>query len=668
MNKIQLLPPHEAIKIAAGEVVERPASVVKELLENSLDAGATAITLYLEKAGKQLIRIVDNGCGMSPDDARICFLPHATSKIRSLEDLDTIQSFGFRGEALATISAVSRVTLATRLNPELVQELIDEHGLGTEVEFRDGQCQSERAVGCPVGTDLAIADLFYNTPVRKKFLKSDETEWNQIQSFVYAVALSHLSVHFKLYRDGKMVLNAPITQTVADRVCQLWDYNLATNLIPLPAPMADDVGFVSDPGEVTITGAISSPQLWRYNRAQMFFFVNHRWVKNIELSRAALKGYANVLPDGKFPATFIFLTVDPIRVDVNIHPRKEEVRFLKPGMIEQAISAVVKKTLEQRVTSSIAAAQPQRVPDYAHNSFPDAAEAWSDKQTVPSFIKSSEDVFRHVLPVFAQGFGGHGQSSSGSEAEREEKFDISHVGQPFIEKAHTPVAAQSPLPATPADELPRGFADAEPLTQSSTIVQEENLIGSHIIGQLLNTYILVESSDGLVVVDQHAAHERVLYEKYLKRFESHEGVRLMFPQMVNLNGHQLLLVLEQRDFLLQQGIELEQFGADQVVVYTTPPHVQNCNVKELIAEMAAFLEEHEQLDRALFRKKLNEHLHGQLACKGAIKAGDKLTHQQMKQLLADLESVENRFICVHGRPTLWKIPQRQLEKQFQRIM
>ena len=638
MNKIKLLSPHEAQKIAAGEVVERPASVIKELLENALDAGATAVTLYIEKAGKQLIRIVDNGCGMSADDARLCFLPHATSKITTLEDLDFIQTFGFRGEALASISSVSKVTLRTRLNPLLSAEPIDEHQPAVELEYHDGQLQAERAVAAPVGTDIAIADLFYNTPVRKKFLKADETEWNQIQSFVYALTLSHWSVHVKLYHDGKMVLNAPITQKLEDRVLQLWDYTVASHLLPL-ATSHEASGFVADAEGITLNGAISNHQLWRYNRAQMFFFVNGRWVKNNDLAKAVFKGYANILPQGKFPATFIFITVDPKRVDVNIHPRKEEVRFLKPGMIEQALTNAVKKTLEQQVNNQL------------------SGPAITERPYEKTVSFADQPITRHTV---------HSSLFELSEPRLcEERLDISHIGQPFNDQVVQPVV-HAVTPPAHDEKIASSSVPAFIESPRQRLVLEEAQ-PLNLIGQLMNTYILVEAADGLVVVDQHAAHERILYEKYGNNFDQHEGVRLMFPQMVQLHQHQLKLVLERADFLLQQGIELEKFGADQVVVYTTPPHVQQCNVTEIVREMAAFLEDHESLDRQLFRKKLNEHLHGQLACKGAVKAGDVLTVQQMKQLLADLETVDHRFICVHGRPTMWKISQKQLEKQFQRI-
>jgi len=272
MSIIKILSPEEAKKVAAGEVVERPASVIKELLENSLDAGATTITVYIAKAGKQLLRVVDNGCGMEPDDAQLCFDNHATSKLSSIADLAQLDSFGFRGEALASISSVSKVALQTRYNKEKT---------GVSLEQVDGKILSKKTIACAVGTDLKIHDLFYNTPVRKKFLKQDETEWNQIQNLVQAFCLSNLSIHFKLYRDDRMILNAPAVSTLKDRVTQLWGHNLAQNLQPASGEIADGC---------KLLGLISNHNFWRYGRQQIFFFVNNRWVKNSELSKALMKG------------------------------------------------------------------------------------------------------------------------------------------------------------------------------------------------------------------------------------------------------------------------------------------------------------------------------------------------------------------------------------------
>ncbi len=338
MPNIQLLSPAEARKIAAGEVIERPAHIVKELIENALDAGATSISLYATQAGKTQLRIVDNGHGMDPVDARACFLPHATSKITALDDLETINTYGFRGEALASVAAISKVTLTTK-------RTVDQ--LGIKITYTEDTLTAEEVIACPTGTEFIIDDLFYNTPARKKFLKQDETEWNAIQQAFYAFCFSHTAIHFKLYHNEKLQLNAPAVATAKDRAAQLWGPDAADFFIPLePAAIDDKLG-------LQISGFISNHQFWRYGKTHTHFFVNNRWVKNTELSKALFKGYLGVLPPERFPGALIFFTVNQAEIDVNIHPKKEEVRFSKPGLITTALTNAVKATLGKMVNDHL---------------------------------------------------------------------------------------------------------------------------------------------------------------------------------------------------------------------------------------------------------------------------------------------------------------------------
>lgn len=596
MSVIQILPEQEIKKIAAGEVVERPASVVKEMVENSLDAGATKIVLYIEKAGKRLIRVVDDGYGMSTDDAMLCFTNHATSKIKSLEDLNDIASFGFRGEALATISAVSKIVLQTCLASE------DENAVsGIKLEYVDGKIVSQDDVACPVGTDFQVRDLFYNTPVRQKFLKQDETEWNQIQNLFQAFCLSNLDKHFQLYRDDRMIFNLPPVDNLKDRVMQLWGHNMAQNLVE-----------VSGDG---ITGLISDHNFWRYGRQQIFFFVNGRWVKNGELGKALLKGYRNVLPPARFPAAFLFFTIEQSMVDINVHPRKEEVRFAKPVSVAKKLQALVTCALEGLINKQLGS---------THVTF----EQPVHKQVSPE----------QILP----------EQVSPEPAEQIMSEPL-RSGQVISELPHRPPEL---VINRPLGEQKTVVADAQPTFK--------------IIGQLLGTYIVIENDDGLLLIDQHAAHERILYEKYLKNFEQKDGTRLLFPEIIKLSEQHMSIVLSQKDFLRKQGIEVELIGDLQLAIKTSPPKVQNSSLRELIFEMIEFVEENNQLEEEIFRKKLNEHMHGQLACKMAIKAGDTLSLQMMHNIVTELQEVDNRFICVHGRPTTWSVSKAELEKRFRR--
>jgi DNA mismatch repair protein MutL len=579
MNCIKILPPDQAQKIAAGEVIERPANIVKELIENSLDAQATAITVYIEKAGKQRIRIIDNGCGMSSADARLCFLSHATSKITSIQELDTLTSFGFRGEALASVAAISKVHLITRQM---------EAASGVQLTYTAGTIHEEKEVACNVGTDLSVADLFYNIPVRKKFLKQDETEWNQILSLFYAFCMSNPSIFFKLFHNDKLILNAPPTSTIKDRITQLWDYNFSQYMIGLPAP-------TTPLDWLSITGYISNHHFWRYGKNNIFFFVNNRWIKNTELSKALIKGYYNVLPPGKFPAACIMITINKNLVDINCHPKKEEVRFVKPATIETTLTALVKQALEQNLSQKIGGATDL---PYA----PTEAASCLPQPVIPSYPDSN------LGPALSKGEGYGG--------------------------------------------LREGWEKGETL--------------GTIIGQLFNTYIIIENDKELVLIDQHAAHERILYEKFLNNFEHKEGTQLLFPEIVPLTKEHITLLIAEKTFFAHQGLDLEQVSSTEIIIKTAPPQLHQTSLKEFLLDAAAFMEEHEQLDRETFRKKLNEHMHSHMACKAAIKAGDTLTTKQMQMLVQNLCQTEKRFICIHGRPTMWSIGKEEIEKHFRR--
>lgn len=630
MRKIRILSDQEAKKIAAGEVVERPASVVKELVENSLDAGASKISLYVEKAGKKLIRVVDNGNGMHPDDARLCFHNHATSKVISIDELENVGTFGFRGEALAAISSVSKVTLNTRFS-----SYDDVAETGIKLYCVDGKFVEDEVVACSPGTEILVQDLFYNTPVRKKFLKQDETEWNQIKNLFYAFCLSNLDVHFQLYTvdqdDKTMVLNAPPAKDLKDRAMQIWGHNFSQNLVELAQ---DDKG-------PSVRGLISNHNFWRYGRQQIFFFVNSRWVKHADLSRALMKGYRNVLPPARFPAVFLFIDVEPAMVDINVHPRKEEVRFVKPGVVLTKVQMLVTKTLESLINRQLGGVvQPVD----------------SAPEVLPSnFVPAASE----VSPIVVQ---------EGQVPDESSSIDLdpppSSVGS--ISSPYATLTAQSGITA---GVVPPTEGEVAPLLSQRVSVDEVVNVAprARIIGQLFNTYIIVENDDGLLLIDQHAAHERILYEKYLKNFEQKDGTRLLFPEVITLGEKHLAWVLKEAEFLKRQGIEVEQIGEREVAIKTSPPKVQSQSLQELIFEMIEFMEEHEEaLDTEVFRKKLNEHVHSQLACKMAIKAGDKLSHEMMENIVTQLQEVDNRFICVHGRPTTWSVSKLGLEKRFRR--
>ncbi len=598
MPKIKKLSPEQAQKIAAGQVVERPSNVVKELIENALDAGATEITIYIEKAGKSVIRVVDNGCGMSREDAKLCFGHHATSKITSVDDLQHITTFGFRGEALSAICAVSNVVLITKQK---------EDKQATLLELASTKIARETTTAANVGTDIAIKNLFFNVPVRKKFLKKDETEWRQIQTLFQAFCLQHMHVHFSLIADGKQQYNCPVVSQTIDRVVQLWDHSVARHMLHIDAK--------DEKQNLSASGVISNHQFYKYNRNTIFFFVNNRWIKNFKLANALIKGYQNVLPADKYPMACVTITIDPALIDVNIDPRKEEIKFLHPRTIEVLLKDAVKKQLQEHLS-----AQLQKQPTFNHMSEP----------------------FRPAMPM---------------------QFKPAR-----IDTSPTP----NPMPAASFEkQILQDQQQAVQKMQESTqplLVQQEMLNESSypIIGQYKKTYILLEKDDGLFIVDQHAAHERVLYELFSKRFEEVATINLLFPQVIDLSAQHMRALLPHLELFKKHGISLEEFGENKVVIHATPVHVKDISLDQLVRQVAEWIIRYQTVDLDQLYKQISNKLNAQMACKAAIKAGDTMSEKQMVRLLDDLNKTENRYICAHGRPTGWLLSLHEIEKKFKR--
>lgn len=615
MARIKQLTPHEAQKIAAGEVVERPANVVKELVENALDADATHISIYIEDAGKKLIRIVDNGCGMGQEDAHLCFKHHATSKITTVEQLSNLQTFGFRGEALSSIAAVSKITLITKEATA---------SLGTQLYLENLHAVDEQSITCNTGTDIQIADLFYNVPARKKFLKTNDTEWRQIQLLFQAFCLDYKHIHFALYHNNSLVYNCPPVADLSNRISQLYDHTIASQLLPI----------AHETNGIHLEGVISAHTYGRYDRSAIFFLVNKRWVKNHNLSKSLLKGYANVLPPDKYPLACVHITLDPAQVDINIHPRKEEVQFLHPRIIEQAIQTAVKAGLEHHLS-----AQLQKKVTFA------LQQSW---------------------PVYAKSYAGQATSQSVHHAIE----TISPISTQFT---HAPSVHQMPNPkpalveaATNSNFLPSSASSNQMQSLDAIPIVTQDFFDIQIVGQLHKTYILIEEKDGLFIVDQHAAHERILYEQFATRFEEVATIALLFPSIITISEHEMGLLMGHQEIFTRNHISIEQLGSNQVIVNAIPVHLKEINMDELVHQTIGWIEENQKCDPELFYKKVNEKLHAQMACKAAVKAGDILTQTQMHQLITDLQRVNNRFTCPHGRPTGWNISLYEIEKKFKR--
>lgn len=613
MGKIKILPPHEAQKIAAGEVVDRPANVVKELIENSLDAGASLITLSCHEGGKKNITLIDNGCGMSHDDARLAILNHATSKLSCVDDLQAVATFGFRGEALASVAAVSHMTLTTKTAD--AQE-------GIQLTLEAGTILAEQATACNTGTSLEINDLFFNVPARKKFLKKEETEWHAIYTMVQALCLAHRSCAFTIHHNDHLVLHAPAANTLKERIAQIFDAQLAHVMIPCKTQAKD--------GSFSITGAVSHPTHHRYDRNQIFLFVNNRWVKNHKLGQALIKAYASILPARRYPSAALFITIDPLLVDINIHPRKEEVQFLHPRLVEEAVEAMVHVALQEKTSQ-----------DLGKKVFvsPFTAQAPAHKIAAPTFAQISQATAKPATTSW----------NFGPKKE---------IPQPHV------LAMAAPLPEQEIKEREIAATQATIYQESATQQPEFDYT---LIGQVLMTYIIIETHEGIVMIDQHAAHERILYNLFAQRFTNVATTQLMFPQLITLTVHESHLLKPWLQLFADHGILLEPLNEHQLMLKALPVTLKNVAVEELLKMAASELHENSTLNAADLNVVLNDKLRAMMACKAAIKAGDVLDEQQMHELIRKLHATENRMTCPHGRPTTWKISRNEIERSFKRV-
>ena len=603
-NKIKILSKEEAIKIAAGEVVERPCNIIKELLENSIDALATKIIITVKQAGKLLIKIDDNGCGMSIDDLKICTAQHATSKISSIDDLEKVSTFGFRGEALSSIASVSNLTIRTKQ---------DSDQSGTQIKWTFGSIADEQEVAKETGTTIEIEDLFDNIPARKKFLKKDETEWRSIIALFQAFSLDYKNVHFQLYNENKLHYNCPPVEDLQHRIAQLWDFKVQDKMIAVNQMENSPYGVV---------GAISNTTYYRYDRNQIFIFVNNRWVKNIDLTKAIMRGYAGTLPPQKFPASFIFITIDPLEIDVNIHPKKEEIKFLHPRKVETAITKSIKATLEQQLNHQIATT----VQEEHVNPFNPVATIPQPLQWSPSPQPSTPKSF--------------------SKPNQEE------------------VSFTPPQSAAPLFDVPKKSVEKNDFQQDEIIIQTKKHF--NILCQYKKTYILLEQETNLILIDQHAAHERILYEQFKSNFKNVATVQLMFPQIIDLDKNEIKVIENNILFFKNHGIIAETFSETQLIVQATPVHLKNQPLDDIIKQIVEWISQENDPNNERISETIHEKIHTKMACSSAIKAGDVLNQEQMQKLIADLSITENKFSCPHGRPTNWILSLEEIEKKFKR--
>jgi DNA mismatch repair protein MutL len=617
-------------KIAAGEVIERPASVVKELLENAVDAGATRIDVTLEKGGSELVRIVDNGCGIAADELPLAVASHATSKIESAEDLFSIATLGFRGEALASIAEVSRLLIRSR--PA-------EAECGAELEVSGGAARPVAPAGCPVGTTIEVRSLFFNTPVRHKFLRSAQTEAGHSIEAITRLALAHPQIHFTLTHNGRLQFDLPPSTDLRARIAAFFGEELASDLIAVHS--ATD--------GVTLSGYVANPMHNRSHARMQYLFLNGRAIRDRSLQHALCEAYRGLILTGRQPICFLRLEMPPALVDVNVHPTKQEVRFQDSGrMYSQLLGTLRTKFLTTDLTARGIAPSGELAPLYDEA---DAAVdgrsdlvAWA-KQQLGQRVEASIDCTTDTA-----------NSQHAAEPLRLHPFAVPEF-KPFdFGRASIRPAAATFAPPTTEDFAPQ--SSVEPGIRDRT--------APHNALQVHNRYLVVESSAGIEVIDQHALHERILYEQLRTRIleGAIESQRLLVPEPVDLTAAEAAAVLEQSELLGRLGVEVQPFGGETVLISAYPAMLANMSPSEVLRDLVEKLLTGGRSPEA--RDLFDQLLH-MIACKAAVKFGDRLTPEEIDALLAQRHLAHDAHHCPHGRPTALVFTREDLDRQFQRI-
>ena len=614
MAKINKLPKHMADLIAAGEVVERPASVVKELMENAVDAGATSITVEIQHGGISYIRVTDDGCGIEREDVKTAFVSHATSKIKTAEDLNTILTLGFRGEALPSIAAVSKVNMITKTADE---------EMGTTLSIEGGIITDFSDAGCAVGTTMIVRELFYNTPARMKFLKKDVSEGNFVAAAVEKLALSHPEISIRFIRDGKQVFTTNGDGNLQNVCFSAFGKDFANGLLNVDSAV----------GSVSVTGLVTPPFNCRGSRGMQYFFVNGRSVKNTTIMAAFESAYKNSVMVGKFPGGVLFITLPPELVDVNVHPSKIEVRFSDERAIFDAVYHSVKTALNES-TALKQAVLPEKKPTF--NDFIVKPQQEFKQTTVQENIAFTEKVLK---PLSETTFVVNDVKTEYTADVDDDPFNIEF-----------PIAKATPKPVV------------EPI---STPVKEEIKVENEIclIGEAYKTYILVEVDGTLCVIDKHAAHERILFNKLKKEAQNSGSQMLLAPVTVSLGKEEYSAVTENLEIISKAGFEIEDFGNGTVIVRSCPMDLEDCEIVPLIGEIAEYIIKN-------LRDITNEHLdwiYHNVACRSAIKAGDESSDMELLALVKQVVNDNEVRFCPHGRPVMIELSKYELEKQFGRV-
>lgn len=672
MSKIHVLNQDTINKIAAGEVIERPMAVVKELTENAIDAGAGAITVEVKDGGKALIRMTDNGVGMNEEDVRLAFTPHATSKIDDAEDLLRVSTLGFRGEALASISSVSQLEMVTKTRNEL---------MGCRYEADGGKERTLEAVGCPDGTTILVRNLFFNTPARLKFLKSSPTEAGYINTLIERLALSHPDISFRFINQNQTKLHTSGNGNLKDVIYHIYGKDITSNLLEV------------DASEVScqVKGFIGKPIISRGNRNYMNYFINGRYIKSSTIHKAIEDAYQPYTMQHRYPFTVLHFTVAPELVDINVHPQKMEIRFSDAQGIYQSVYHAISEALKHREfipEVSLASPASQPVPKKGQATAKPVREPeMFEKKRMQSVqileeIKKQDEILKQQGIMRESAVYGKQDRADASkimddvsdmESTKAAGNAVPNIGQTEEAGSTTPNIGQVEIVENIVQNTEHTkevkYNVHNPVQESffdKGILSEQAQKEVKIIGQVFDTYWILQYDNAMYMVDQHAAHEKVLYERFMKQFsEKKPMVQLLQPPVVlTLTMQEEQAVKEHMSVFEELGYQIEPFGGREYVVNGVPAHLPQIGNEELLKEVIdAMVDEHSRPTPDILKDKI-----ASMSCKAAVKGNNRLPREQMEELLRELMTLENPYHCPHGRPTMIKMTKTELDKKFKRIV
>ncbi len=652
MSEIIQLPPEVADQISAGEVIERPASVVKELVENSIDAGSGRIIVEVDNGGKDKIWVRDNGSGIRGKELKLAFSRYATSKIQGIDDLYSLQTLGFRGEALASISSVSQIEVTTK---------IKDSQKGNYIKIRGGEIIEERPTGCPVGTDIRVQDLFYNTPARYKYMKTTTTEFGHISDVINREALAYPEIQFILSHNNKQVLSTPGTGNLKDCIYSLYGRELTAKLIP--------VDF--EDRYIKVSGLIAHPDYYRSSRVHELFFVNRRPVQSLILNQGIEEGYRGLIPRSRYPVIFLFLELNPVIIDVNVHPTKKEVKFSRNQIIKEVIAQGIKEVLQSRDFSSrikiknnsdtLESKDKKKYDQLKLANKDNKLEDTGYQQDVKAQSPAKKNNINNEQTYYEEHTNSkeHVKVSEFNKIKEDKSEDKSYESK---QNSHKKKPDKIEQPERKQDK------DESTNRQNSGFIfniSNKDLPVKKIVGQSHNSYIIAEGKDGLYIFDQHAAHERILYEEFYSKYNKNRVITqpLLVPVNIELTVSEMEVLKKYMNELNNLGFRLEAFGSRSYIIREVPLTLKNKSNKSIVREIIdKLIDEGKTMDKAELIKQVITYM----SCRGAIMAGEKLETSEMEKIIIDLYRTENPFRCPHGRPTIIQLTDNELKKGFKR--